>query len=261
MQQNGRLYPLHICRTEPAPWGTAVTQLVGWGDDGRPYVLKRTQDGEHVPASEYICSLLAQYVGLPVPACAIAEMPSRDELVFASQMEGGIEDEQALMRLMHEPEGFAPFSIQITRWHAFDQFARNFDRHVHNYLLQRTTMGHSLLGMDFSHALLATDWPRATPPLQACNTTHARQIMQTSLNVTLCPRESVTLIERLSAVPTVWLDEVLSHVPEQWLDARLRAEITRWWRRGRAKRLDQLRTHLGNGRYLQLLAHTHHPRP
>ena len=253
----GRLYPLHIVRTEPAPFQTATSRLVGKGDDGQAYVLKRTQDGEHVPISEYICTTMARAIGMAAPECHIATMPDRKELCFASREEGGTEDGIAFLHVASNQPQLAHFADELIRWYAFDLFVRNFDRHMGNFLFRKSMLGVTMLGMDFGHALLAQDWPAMPPPLPACNTTRAIKLVQ--CKATLAPPSSAQVLQRLGSLPNDWLKLRLAEAPAAWLDAKVANDVCRWWRRGRAKRIRQLRTHLSNGRYLHLLAHSRSP--
>src|SRR5690606_26309684 len=208
--------------------------------------------------TEYSCTILARAIGLAAPECHVAMMPDGRELCFASREEGGAEDGANFLEMVGNRRHMTNFAGDLTRWYAFDLFVRNFDRHIGNFLFRRSMVGVTMLGIDFSHALLAQDWPAAPPPLPQCNTTHVRSLLRQIAPAE--PRATVTVVNRLADVPDEWLKERIAETPPDWLDAKLATDVCRWWRRGRAKRLRQLRTHLTNGRYLHLLAHPHRSR-
>ena len=87
--QQGRIFPLHIKRLEPATFGTTDCHWTGVGEDGLCYVLKRLSDGPLIPAAEWICGSLAKRCNLPIPPFEIAELPDGERL-FASRWEGGL---------------------------------------------------------------------------------------------------------------------------------------------------------------------------
>lgn len=251
----GRLWPLRIVRTEPAPFGTADCRLVGVGDDGLLYILKRLEDGEHVPVSEFVCTQLASAIGLAVPACTIATLPGDTaELCFASREEYGALSQHEAVLLLLQDKQLPAFVDRLMQWYAFDMFTHNIDRHLGNFMIRRSMIGAVMLGMDFSRALLTQGWPRPVPPLPHCNTTTVQR--QLASQVTYPPAEAAKIMNRLASAPDAWLDHCLSQVPATWVSAKLRADLCRWWRHGRPKRLRLLRRHLTNGRYLQLLPHS-----
>lgn len=244
-----RLYPLHIVRTEPAPFGTADCQLIGVGDDDLAYILKRQEDGPLLPASEYLASLMAQRVGLAVPPFHIAQMPDRASLCFASREEGGtIQAYAEFMRLAKTGE-LVRYARQLARWYAFDLFTHNVDRHVNNFLFRQSILGAAMLGIDFSRALLTQGWPHCSPPPAAdCNTrTEARKLHRKAPYPTAA---AIEVLHRLAAIPDEWITQAISDLPEPWLADTLRRSVSRWWCVHRTKRVRLLRSHLANGRYL-----------
>jgi hypothetical protein len=251
----GRLWPLQIVQTEPAPFGTADCKSIGVGDDGMVYILKRVKDGQHVPVSEFICTQLAAAIGLPVPVCTIAVLPGdARELCFASREEAGVINLQSALQMLLHQKQLAVYVDRLMQWYAFDVFTHNVDRHMGNFLFRHSMAGAVMLGMDFSRALLTQGWPRHVPPLPDCNTTQ----LERTLNgiAPYPPSAAAGIMNRLASAPDDWLDSCLSQVPAPWADAKLRTRLCRWWRHGRPKRLRLLRSHLTNGRYLQLLPHS-----
>ena len=252
MPESGRLFPLVIRRTEPAGYGTAACKSIGVGDDGLTYILKRVADAHPlIPVSEWVCTKLAEHVGLAVSPCHIATLPG-GETAFASREEGGLMDTDAAMLLLEQPEALRPHLPALARWYAFDVFTYNVDRHIANFLFRRGRMGMALMGIDFSQALLTEGWPVVGTPLPTCNTSHTRRTLEAVLPYPSA--EAAALANRLASVSDEWLATTLSPVPEQWLDARVRTSLIRWWGSARHKRLSLLHTHFASGRYLRILA-------
>lgn len=229
--------------------------MIGVGDDGLVYILKRVQDGALVPVSEYVCTRMAAAIGLAVPTCEIAELPGEEhELCFASREEYGAMTQRDAAALLLNAQQLRPFADKLMQWYAFDLFAANVDRHVGNFLIRHSMVGAVMLGMDFSHALLTQGWPRTLPPMGPCNTT---AVQRTLSRVVPYPAEDAArVMNRLAEAPADWLDECLRTVPAGWINDKLRADVCRWWRHGRQRRLRLLRSHLTNGRYLQLFPHS-----
>ena len=251
----GRLWPLQIVQTEPAPFGTADCGLIGVGDDDMPYILKRVGDGEHVPVSEFVCTQLAAAIGLAVPVCTIAMLPGASkELCFASREEFGVLSQKAAVDMLLIDKQLTVFVDRLMQWYAFDVFTQNIDRHLGNFLFRHSMAGAVMLGMDFSRALLTQDWPKRTPPLPQCNTIILQR--QLASQAPYPATAAAKTMNRLAAAPDEWLDECLAQVPAPWVNAKLRTDLCRWWRHSRPKRLKLLRSHLTNGRYLQLFPHT-----
>lgn len=249
----GRLFQLTIRRTEPAGYNTADCKTVGVGDDGLLYILKRVSDGHPlIPASEWICSQLAEHIGLPVSPSHIARLPGGSELAFASREEGGVIDYARTLDLLKSHDMLKLHAPMLSRWYAFDLFTHNLDRHLGNFLFRESRLGHVLIGIDFSRALLAEGWPTHRPPLPACNTRHVQKALHQ--HAPYPTRDAFTVIERLQQVSDDWLGETIERIPAEWLDGKVRPQLRRWWRGSRQKRLHLLRRHLSSGRYLHVLA-------
>lgn len=244
-----RIFPLHIVRTEPVHLGTADLRCIGVGDDGQAYYIKRVCDGPLIPVSEFLCSLLAGAIGMAIPPFHIALMPDRQEMCFASREEGGVIEGLAAFHQMIANNSLGLYSTRLAQWYAFDLFVHNVDRHANNFLFRQTSLGTTLVGLDFSRALVAEGWPGQHPPLpNGCNSRILARQLQ-ALSPYPAP-SAVATLSRLAAIPDDWIAKQLDSLPDAWVTARMRSAIARWWRGGRAKRLRLIRGHLANGRYL-----------
>src|SRR3546814_4318002 len=63
-------------------------------DDGCVYAIKDGGQNPLVPHSEWLCTHLAEHLGIAAPTCKIVEMPDRS-LVFGSRWEGGVLSKEA----------------------------------------------------------------------------------------------------------------------------------------------------------------------
>jgi len=256
-------WPLQIVRLEPAPWGTADAGGYGQGEDGHAYVLKRLGERADLPASEYLCHLMAHAVGLPVPGFTLAQVLDTDEICFASRMEGGIADEMKALQFWQgagTPSFWAEHAPRLSRWFAFDYFVRNTDRHRNNFLLRTNGFTTAVLGIDFSRALIAEGWPGNRAPMAPATNTLLFARGLCGFNGRAYPSaEAVNTLSRLAAIPDTWIDAHLERLAEPLLADKLKRQIMRWWRAGRQRRLRALRRHIANGRYLPVLANTGGP--
>lgn len=258
----GRLFPLQITRTEPAPYGTADCTERGVGDDGMTYILKRaTSASPLVPASEYLCTQLAGAIGLAVPPGAIAKMPTAPgepiEHCFASREEGAVENAAKYLEHLCNTTSLQAHAHVLNQWRAFDLFVQNVDRHCNNFMVRATSMGAALIGIDFSRALFTQQWPFAAPPFPASNSFTCYAALARFCRF---PSDAALgTLARLAAVPDDWIEACVTPVPAEWMGVKMRRDVIRWWRRRRRKRLNLLRRHCASGRYLRLCAHPRSP--
>jgi hypothetical protein len=244
----GRLWPVDIVRTEPAPYGSADCKVVGVGDDHLLYVLKRCADGALLPATELLCTKLAEAIGLPVPLGCIARLPTGEEC-FASREEGGVASQAEALAFFSDKTNLLRFKAFFVGWFAFDLFVHNEDRHLGNFLVRASSLGHVMLGIDFSRAFLTRGWPLRPPPLGPCNTVRIKNTLRAQ-GVPYTSLESVSLLNRLLRVPDEWMALHVKEMPEYWLTDKLRRHLIRWWRGDRHLRLRLMRRNFANGRYL-----------
>lgn len=244
--QQGTLWPIPVQMLVPAPFGTADCKFVAIVGGGAKYVVKRAGDGPGIVLSEWLCGRLALDIGLAAPQISMLELQG-GELCFGSRMVDAFPTVPVAqyLRSLTDPN---PHRKELASWYAFDLFVNNIDRHLGNYLLTRPAR--ELLGIDYSRAYSATAWPVPITPLKMCNTIQARNMLR---GVDYCRKTALGTVARVLALPDSWMNRELSAVPSNWFhgNAQPRA-LDRWWRKARPKRLELLRRHLGNGRYLSI---------
>lgn len=245
-----KLFPIRLRRTEPAPHDTANCKIVGIGDDGTVYYLKRLQDGHPlVLASEWIATRLAHAINLPTCPCFAAYLPDSEELVFASQQAQDIASEAQWLSTLAQEGMLAKLAPALSQWYAFDLFTHNLDRHLGNYLFRNSPLGMALIGIDFGMALLAEGWPDTPPPIHP--NSHTRRVQRQLHSRQPYPiPDADDLLIRLGNVPDAWLGDELQGVPDAWMGGTLRANLVQWWEQSRPQRLDLLRRNLADGRFL-----------
>lgn len=220
MMQGSLLAP--VChRTRPPP-ATAAADFIGIDDATTHRWLCKCQ-GRHrlVPASEWICSHLAQACGLPVPPFAVVEVLAHPGVpYFGSQWQGGTLEFLQVAGRISNPQVFE-------RTHAVDLFVHNTDRHHGNFLYLDLAGDIVARVIDFSHALLVMGWPLPALPMAVCNTTRA---LPGLLGQNPHPYQRPTaILERLATLPDEWMREVLEPMPPQWLDPAGRVALRQWW--------------------------------
>lgn len=238
----GRLLPLHITRLEPSPGNTADCRHIGVGDDGLAWAIKRVVDGQHIPLSEYICSMLAAAVGIAVPPCEVAELPN-GELAFASRWEGGTLADGDTRRLFGQP-GEVPVG-PLWRIHAFDLFVANHDRHAGNYLIREDRAfpdRRQCLAFDFSRALCAAACPVPSFPLpQHCNTMLLWQVIEQIHG--RATHEALATVEKIRELPGDSISKLCHALPDTWIASDVLDNLDTWWNHQRPSRLDRIADH------------------
>lgn len=245
-----KLFPISLRRTEPAPHDTANCKIVGIGDDGKVYYLKRMQDGHPLMlASEWLATRLAHTIKLPTCPCFAAYLPGSNELVFASQQAQDVASEALWLTTLAREGVLAKLSSAFSQWYAFDLFTHNLDRHIGNYLFHSSPLGMALIGIDFGMALLAEGWPDIPPPVHPnSNTRKTQRLLHSRQPYPIL--DANDLLIRLGNVPTGWLSDELQSIPDAWMGDILRGNLVQWWEQSRPQRLDLLRRSLADGRFL-----------
>ncbi|ELY6369715.1 hypothetical protein SNQ58_001497 [Cronobacter sakazakii] len=250
------LFSLEIVEYRPA-MGTAHLRHTVIASDGLEYAIKGVSDGDasaltgvphpkQIPASEWLCTRLAELSGLPTPTCRVLIDPetgehffgSRYDLAAASKPQEEIDFATELM------SGPSILRKQVWSVYAFDQFVFNIDRHIGNYLYTKNRYGNlTIQAFDFSLAAMVMGWPNKTDtaliPL-GYNTTNCWQaIKQLTYNDVSCKEPAVTVLEKLSKVSTSTVERIFEDMPGAWINPLQRDALLTWWSSdGRMKRID-----------------------
>lgn len=232
----GRLLPLDIVRLDPSRLGTADLEFIGIGDDGLAYAIKDGAKAPLLPASELICTRLAETCNLPVPPGLIARLPN-ESLVFASRWEGGTLAEQEAKLQLVTP-GAVSVAI-LSKLLVFDLFVGNPDRHAGNFLMRRDSHHQTpaLLAFDFSRALLMAGWPIPIPPSD-CNTRILARVLKRLHGYDA--QAGQRLMDRLCALPDDTMACLCQDLPPEWLPDNRASTLTAWWTDHRQARIEQI---------------------
>lgn len=171
MSYQNSLFPVRIVRETPFT-GTATLKLIGEGDDGRRYAIKRIEDGPLVPITEWVCHHVARAIGIPTPD--FTQVTRKDGTVaFGSRWED----------FQQVSEVAGPLDVQVIRFfgslparcsavYGLDAFLANPDRHCTNIFFRETQSGQYIpVAYDFSHGWVISGLPFGAVPLPPdCNT-------------------------------------------------------------------------------------------
>ena len=225
-----RIFPLQIVSLEPSNLRTADCHFIGEGDDGIAYAIKRVSDGEKIPASEFICSTLAQSCRIAIPPFEIAELSS-SEKVFASRWEDGVFPPERATALLMGIEPMEGLLEDLSAVYAFDIFVYNVDRHFGNYMFRnKQDIGSRpvLLASDYSRAFL---YHGLLPPVSLlpdhCNTANAFNIWSKIHGFSQDAARMV--LEQLKMISDINFENVLSRVPSEWLSSEEKESLVEWW--------------------------------
>ena len=205
------------------PPATAAADFIGIDEAStHRWLCKGQAKSPMVPASEWICSHLANACGLPVPPVAVVELQGQPgTLYFGSQWQGGAQEFLAVQGRISNPQVFA-------RTHAVDLFVHNIDRHCGNYLYLDLANEIVARVIDFSHAWMVMGWPLPPLPMGACNTTN---LLPWLLAENPLPYQKPSdVLNHIAALPEDWMASTMASMPTPWLGAAMRENLDQWWR-------------------------------
>jgi len=249
--QQGRLLPVRIIDLQPSHLGTADCHSIGIAEDGIAYAIKRVRDGQHIPASEWICSSLAQACGIAVPPFELVELPGNEQ-AFGSRWEGGILNPQQTLSIWQGNPPMADLPKRLAAVFAFDLFVHNVDRHRNNFLFRsgpQPTSPPVLLAPDYSRALLCHGWPLPDPPPPVgSNTIKTRTVSASIFGGD--KRSALIVLDQLKSLNDNVIQNICNSLPSSLLQPDLRDGVHQWWTNQRTQRLDQIRGGFDNGQYI-----------
>lgn len=229
--------PVLCDRTKPPP-ATAAADFIGIDDSTtHRWLCKGQSKHPLLPATEWICSSLAQACGLPVPPFEVVELRASPGVqYFGSQWQGGGHEFLSAYGRISNSEVFA-------KTHAIDLFSHNTDRHRNNYLYLELAGDIVARVIDFSHSLLVEGWPLPSLPMVSCNTTKEWPIISN-----MCPTgyaRPQDVLDKIAGLEDGWMFQQLNDMPVQWLPDELALKLGVWWLgEGRKNRLIATQSHL-----------------
>jgi hypothetical protein len=223
-------------------------------DDGHRYYVKDDSNGVPTRASEWICSQMAEAVGIATPAAMPIALQS-GRSVFGSRRIAGVADDALTAAHLTQSTIGNVASISsiglktvLSSIYAFDMFFYNDDRHLGNYLSVDDNGTRRLYTFDFSRALFWR-WPWSGYPPTGCNTrqfgTLLRQLHGFDQTV------AIGTLDRIAGLSPDLAARVIGEMPDGWLSAELTAQFSTWWAAAhRASRVSGLKQGLSDGTLL-----------
>ncbi|MED5523449.1 MAG: HipA family kinase [Pseudomonadota bacterium] len=243
LQEQKQLFPLEILSWAPPIRGTAHLKRFAIASDGQEYAVKGITDGEstrvtypnQIPASEWLCTRLAELCGLPTPACRILLDAETDEYFFGSRIDqaahpDALKNDQMLALLR---EADIHFKRQLWAIYAFDMFIYNIDRHINNYLYSPIRSGRvTIQAFDFSLAAFVLGWPVQTGPSlpNDSNTVRNWIIIKRLLGECEHSRNSaLDIVDKLELINSAIVRAIFSEMPNSWKHQSLIDALLKWW--------------------------------
>ncbi len=225
---------------------TATAPFAARADDGMDYVVKKFDLGGPLRATETICTLIAEAVGVPTAPHRILE-DFDGELVFGSQIYGDTSPSHAAM-LSDDPPSTLALG-QISRITSLDLFVGNDDRHLNNYLVRDQNGVSRIIAMDFSHTLLS-HWPLPPLPLaETCKTIARGRHLRARWGFDVA--EAKDCAERLRLLSPEFASQMVKQIPASWLPGTLADDFSAWWSsKQRLDRAEQIEAGVQDGSLL-----------
>ena len=220
-------------------------------DDGGFYYCKPDAGALPIRAVEWLCTSLAEHLGIAVAAHAIIE-DENGETYFGSRSPASLADDTEVARMLSTPatgELGQPVSWlgqHLARLRAFDLFIDNPDRSVRNFIIDRDGGFSRLCAIDFASSRLLK-LPTERFPIAAEPTIFVGNMMQRTHGS--CAESALEMIDRIRAVPTSTIESFFKGLPEEWLAHDQRGMLYEYWSSDKKQnRLELLRARISDGR-------------
>jgi len=212
-------------------------------DDGMDYAYKVSHpDHRYVPATEWLCTSLAQACRVATPPFEIIFSENGDPW-FGSRIEGGKLDEDDCILALQAGEMSGKISNlkeRLSSIYALDLFLNNTDRHGKNYLFRTSLDRVVLLAFDFSLAWLAHGPQLRCFPTADSNTMMAHRFLERVYGFDASV--ALRMIDSIAGLPENWIVPSATAIPEQWKQGDEIDLAVEWWgSQERPDRCEQLR--------------------
>ncbi|WP_462121344.1 HipA family kinase [Methylorubrum thiocyanatum] len=222
-------------------------------DDNFRYHIKGDAHGRFVRASEWLCTLIAEEIGIAAPTPMVIQRID-GSLVFGSRRISGVAEETATRAYLAQPSnsnlGAPPVGLRplLSAIYALDLFIFNDDRHLGNYLSIDDQGTRRLYTFDFSRAMF-WDWPWNGVPPVGSNTRMVGRLMRMLHGFD--PVAAATVLDRIEGLPLATVEGFVKRMPEEWLPVEVRREFLAFWGgQPRPARVEELRRGFGDGSIL-----------
>lgn len=240
------LFSLEVVDYKPA-MGTAHLRNTVIATDGLEYAIKGVKDGEdsiltgtpqprQIPASEWLCTKLAESSGIATPTCRVIKDTVSGEYFFGSRYDlaatGTPDDHMDFVSALTSNSSI--LRKQIWSIYAFDQFVFNVDRHLNNYLYTKNRNGDvTVQAFDFSLAAMVMGWPNKTDdallPSQTNTARNWQVIRQLTSNDNACKESALLVLDNLTKLQTDFIDRSFGEMPGSWINPLQKEALISWW--------------------------------
>ena len=212
-------------------------------DDGAVYFCKGDHAGRSIRATEWICTKLADHLGLSVADCAVVE--DDGDTFFGSRSPQSLADRFELDRVLRSAavdEVGRPatwLGQMLAQIWAFDLFVSNPDRNLQNFILDRDGQVGQIRAIDFASAPLFP-FPLGKFPIASTPTVTIGTLVRT-IHGSHKPA-AFEILDRIGAVPPSAIESIVSKMPTDWLSQDQMGGICEVWSDGRnQKRVSELK--------------------
>lgn len=214
--------------------------------DGWEYAVKCCKDGEDslakvaknptlVPASEWLCTKLADMCGIATPHCKIIHDPNTKIDYFGSRYD--LSAASTPMNEMTFAEHLCTSDAlkrQVWAIYAFDQFIFNIDRSLSNYLYSTGRDGQVIVqAFDFGLSSMVMGWPNRTGDIllpYGCPTTDKwNSVRKLTGCQASCKESGLAILDNLSKVSSDSVEFICNAMPTAWLNPLQKSALTSWW--------------------------------
>ena len=222
-------------------------------DDQHRYYVKGDAHGRPVRASEWLCTRMAEHVGIGAPTPVIVELLN-GLVVFGSRRIPNVADgvttqayltQSTASNLGRPPGGLSAILASI---YAFDMFMNNDDRHLGNYLSVDDNGTRRVYTFDFSRALF-WNWPWPGFPQPGQNTREWGAVLRNFHGFD--ENSALMTLDRLSSLAHTTIQSFINEIPPDWMPGDMGQQLIEFWSgNARQERLNLLRTGITDGTLL-----------
>lgn len=256
----GNLFGLEVVSFRPVLGKrTAHLRHTVIATDGWEYAVKCRQDGVEslakiahnptlVPASEWLCTNLADMCGIATPHCKIIHDKNTGIDYFGSRYDLSSASTPMDEITFAEQLCTSPMlKKQVWAIYAFDQFIFNIDRSLSNYLYSVGRDGYMIVQpFDFGFSSLVMGWPNRTGesllPYGCPTTDKWISIRKLTGDNYSCRESGLAILDRLSKIQPDIIESICNAMPESWINPLQKSALMSWWSsNNRQMRIDVVR--------------------
>lgn len=247
------LFPKRISTIYPHEVNGADIAFMCEVGEGGTYYCKDDRRLHPVRLTEWICTRLANDLGIATANCAIVQSEngdtyfgSRNHLSTAQDFELKNFLFRAQLDELGRPSEW--LSLHLSRLYAFDLLVSNPDRDFTNFVLHRDAAGARVCAIDFASSDLV-NLTNNRFPVAADRTILVGKQLRRLHGFSM--ESAAEMIDRMAAVPRSTIERFVNETPADWASMALRKGVCDAWSSPNfGARLSALRSGLVNGSLL-----------